>query len=223
MWKGAVGECTKQPELATCGLNPRITWQSYSFQWGSVCPKECLLVLSISLRESIAAKLIMSYHDHDLYSASRRTAHWQAGRQAGAALLWAELTNFQTNKFTNLAKTSLTNTFHNHVQSGTTKTKRGRDGQKRWRRRRRQSNWQASEQNVCRVRCSFARCQFNKFAIFALKFVTKPNETSPNSSKRVEVVAAATVCSTCSYPSNRKSDSTELDLGWAGNRLYNTI
>lgn len=35
---------------------------------------------------------------------------------------------------------------------------------------------------------AFARCQFNKFAIFALKFVTKPNETSPNSSKRVEVV-----------------------------------
>lgn len=82
-------------------------------------------MLSISLRESLAAELIMSYHDHDLYSASRRTAHWQAGRQTGAAPLWAELTNFQTNKFTNLAKTSLTNTFHNHVQSGTTKTKGG--------------------------------------------------------------------------------------------------
>lgn len=26
MWKGAVGECTTQLELATCGLSPRRTW-----------------------------------------------------------------------------------------------------------------------------------------------------------------------------------------------------
>lgn len=98
----------------------------------------------------------------------------------------AELTNFQTYKFTNLAKTSLTNTFHNHVQrprGGGKGKEEGSDG----------DGGNQIDKRVSKTfaaLAAFARCQFNKFAIFALKFVTKPNETSPNSSKRVEVVSA---------------------------------